>query len=80
MQTPAHVSWELVLLEPRFRIGVQSTVGLDTVIGAPVVSALACPTDTQPASRPPRERLGFDLVLGAGYDDAALGGADLILA
>ena len=79
-QTPAHTSYELVLVAPRFRVGVQSTVALDTVIGAPTTAGLACPTDDEPASRPPHERLGFDLVLGAGGSDAALGSTDLILA
>jgi hypothetical protein len=79
-QTPAHTSYELVLVAPRFRVGVQSTVALDTVVGAPATPGLACPTDDEPASRPPHERLGFDLVLGAGRSDAALGSTDLILA
>jgi phage tail-like protein len=79
-QTPAHTSYELVLVAPRFRVGVQSTVALDTVVGAPLTSGLACSTDDEPASRPPHERLGFDLVLGAGRNDAALGGTELILA
>jgi phage tail-like protein len=64
-QKPAHTSYELVLVEPRFRVGVQSTVALDTVIGAAL---------------PPRDRLGYDLVLGAGTDESALGHSDLILA
>ena len=79
-QTPAHTSYELVLVAPRFRVGVQSTVALDTMVGGPSASGLASPTDDEPASRPPRERLGFDLVLGAGRSDAALGGTELILA
>lgn len=79
-QKPAHTSYELVLVEPRFRVGVQSTVALDTVVGAPVPGALACRADEPPASRPPRDRLGYDLVLGAGTDESALGRTDLILA
>lgn len=79
-QTPAHTSYELLLVAPRFRVGVQSTVALDTVVGAPVTSGLGCATDDDAPSRPPHERLGFDLVLGAGRTDAALGSTELILA
>lgn len=79
-QAPAHTSYELVLVAPRFRIGVQSTVALDTVVGGAATTGLACRTDDDAASRPPHERLGFDLVLGAGRVDAALGSTDLILA
>jgi phage tail-like protein len=79
-QKPAHTSYELVLVEPRFRIGVQSTVALDTVVGAPAPGALGCPTVEPAASHPPRDRLGYDLTLGAGTDESALGHSDLILA
>lgn len=79
-QTPAHASYELVMVAPRFRIGVQSTVALDTVIGASANSGLACPSGDRPPSAPPHTRLGFDLVLGAGNSAAILGSTDLILA
>ena len=29
---PAHTRYDLCLVEPRFRVGLQSTVGLDTII------------------------------------------------
>ena len=45
-------------------MGVQSTVALDTVVGAPISG----------------ERVGYDLILGAGTDESALGHSDLILA
>jgi phage tail-like protein len=32
-ETPAHVRWHLELVEPRFRIGVQSMIGYDAVVG-----------------------------------------------
>jgi phage tail-like protein len=32
-EKPAHAQFELVPVEPRFRLGVQSTLGLDSVIG-----------------------------------------------
>lgn len=32
-EVPGHVQWDLIPVEPRFRIGVQSMLGLDAVIG-----------------------------------------------
>jgi hypothetical protein len=32
-EKPAHVDAQLVLVEPRFRVGVQAMLGLDAVIG-----------------------------------------------
>lgn len=64
MQKPAHVTYELVLVEPRMRIGEQSTIELDTVIGAPHPGPLPCPATSDAPSRPPRGRLGFDTTLG----------------
>jgi len=63
-QKPAHTMYELVLFEPRLRIGEQSTVGLDTVIGAPFPGPLACPGITDAPSRPLHQRLNFDVMLG----------------
>jgi hypothetical protein len=54
------------LVEPRFRVGLQSTVGLDTIIGDYPVARLACRHDTNaPPSRAPRHRLGYDTILSA---------------
>ena len=33
-EKPAHAQFELVAVEPRFRLGVQSTLGLDSVVGS----------------------------------------------
>jgi phage tail-like protein len=64
MEKPAHTAYELCLVEPRFRVGVQSTVGLDTVIGGLPVARLACRcVDDEPPGRAPRGRLGYDTVL-----------------
>jgi phage tail-like protein len=66
-EKPAHTRYDLCLVEPRFRVGLQSTVGLDTIIGDYPVARLSCPHDTQaPPSRPPRHRLGYDTILAAG--------------
>ena len=80
LQRPAHTTYELVLVEPRFRVGVQSTLDLDTVISAPHEGTLGCPRRADAPSRPAHQRLGFDTVLGSGSDPSALGRADLILA
>jgi phage tail-like protein len=65
-EKPAHTRYELCLVESRFRVGIQSTVGVDTIIGAYPLAVLAdASADTQaPVSRPPRRRLGYDTVLG----------------
>jgi phage tail-like protein len=63
-EKPAHTRYDLCLVEPRFRVGLQSTIGLDTVIGAYPVARLACPHETDaPPSRPPRHCLGYDTIL-----------------
>jgi phage tail-like protein len=72
LQKPAHTTYELVLVEPRFLIGEQSTLDLDTVIGAPAPASLACATeDTAPAS-PLSRRLGFDTTLGCAADNGGM--------
>jgi phage tail-like protein len=63
-EKPAHTGYDLCLVEPRFRVGLQSTVGLDTIVGAYPVAHLACPHDQEtPPSQAPRHRLGYDMVL-----------------
>lgn len=66
LHKPAHTTYELVLVEPRLRVGDQSTLELDTVIGAPLPGPLLCPERCDPPSRPPHQRLGFDTTLGRG--------------
>lgn len=64
-EKPAPTDYRLCLVAPRLRVGVQSTVGVDTVIGAVPRAALAPPPDPPPApSAPPSHRLSYDLVLG----------------
>ncbi len=65
-EKPAHTEYDLCLVEPRFRVGVQSTVGIDTVIGArPVARLGGLSTADQFQNREPAGRLGYDMVLGA---------------
>ncbi len=63
-EKPAHTQYELCLIAPRFRIGAQSTIGFDTVIGA------------APSLRLGNARLGYDAVLSTDPRVAA----DLVLA
>ncbi len=73
-EKPAHTAYDLCLVEPRFQIGWQSTIGYDTIIGQYPVTRLArasdgtLPEKERPApSRVPRNpRLGYDTVLAAG--------------
>ena len=76
MQKPAHTIYELVLVEPRFLIGEQSTIDLDTVIGAPLGGPLVCPDVEDAPSRAPYQRLGFDTVLGCGDEHHGLCGLE----
>jgi len=62
-ESPATSRYELILVEPRLRVATQSTVGLDTVVGTLPRARLACPHGNAPPSRPPRHRLGLDMVL-----------------
>jgi len=63
-EKPAHTQYELCLIAPRFRVGAQSTIGIDTVIGA------------TPELRLGTARLGFDAVLSTD----ARAAAELVLA
>jgi phage tail-like protein len=71
LQKPAHAVYELVLVEARLRIGAQSTIDLDTVIGEPYPNPLSCPAVTDAPSRAPYQRLGFDATLAGGAGQGA---------
>jgi phage tail-like protein len=58
-ESPAHTRFEFEAVEPRLRVGVQSTIGFDAVVGRWPRSAILAGTSTQPA----RSRLG-EAVLG----------------
>ena len=66
-EKPAHTAFDLCLVEPRLRVGLQSTIGLDTVIGAIPVARLPCRhiEEDRAPSLPPRHVLGFDTVLAS---------------
>ena len=65
LQRPAHTTFELVLVEPAFRVGEQSTIALDTVVGGVPPWHIECPTDGADPSQAAR-RLGYDTVVGGG--------------
>jgi phage tail-like protein len=60
-EKPAHTDYDLCLVEARFRVGIQSTVGIDTILGAwPPRAGLGC---EDAGDREPAHRLGYDMVL-----------------
>ncbi len=65
LQRPAHTSFSLVLVEPRFRIGGQSTLGLDSVIGGDNAPwRVSCAADPAASGRTTGSGLGIDSTLG----------------
>jgi phage tail-like protein len=63
-EKPAHTDYGLCLVEPRLRVGIQSTVGIDTIIGDYPLAILAGVDQSDiPPSQAPRQRLGYDTVL-----------------
>lgn len=74
-ETPAHVAVKLIKVEPRFRIGVQSALGLDAVIGVRPrattldldalgrATVLGGRVDHGPACRAGNARLGMQTIL-----------------
>ena len=68
------------MVEPRLRVGEQSTIGLDTVVGAPIPGPLVCTTVDDPPSRAPYQRLGFDTTVGGRHRGYAIGADEPSLA
>jgi phage tail-like protein len=58
-ESPAHTRWHLELVEPRFRIGVQSMIGYDSVIGCYPKERVTLDSST----------LGRSTILGGPPDD-----------
>jgi phage tail-like protein len=73
-EKPAHASYDLCLVEARFRVGIQSTLGIDTVVGGLPQTRLRCAADIEASapSRPAAGRLGYDTVLAGVADDPRL--------
>jgi hypothetical protein len=59
-EKPAHTDYHLCVIEPRLRVGLQATVGVDAIVAAP-----------EPPGRLGESALGVDARLGvaAGHDD-----------
>jgi phage tail-like protein len=69
-EKPAHTQYELCLVESRFQLGLQSTLGFDTIVGDYPNIRLGCLDCGSPAPRQrPRNRLGNDTILGCPHDD-----------
>ncbi|MGH6719603.1 MAG: hypothetical protein ACREER_09825, partial [Alphaproteobacteria bacterium] len=64
LQRPAHTSFSLVLVEPRFRIGGQATLGLDSVIGGDGAPWRVSCADPAASGRTTGTGLGIDSTLG----------------
>ena len=56
---PAHTAHQLEFVEPRFRIGIQATIGLDSVVGR-----------YPQGSKLDEHRLGYDTVMGKAQDES----------
>ena len=64
LQRPAHTTFSLVMVEPRLRIGDQSTLDLDCVIGGDLPSRLGGCGESGAAAGASGGRLGYDTTLG----------------
>jgi len=63
---PAHAQYTLETIDPRFRVGMQATVGLDTQVGAyPKMVLSRCAT------------LGYDTLLGCDSGGSILPGMQI---
>ena len=73
VEKPAQTRYDLCLLDARFRVGVQSTVGVDTIIGETPLTTLGCEHVTdRPPSLPRSGRLGLDTVLTSDRADMVM--------
>jgi phage tail-like protein len=67
-EKPAHTSYHLCVIEPRFRVGFQSRVGIDTVVGGPpeamALSEQAILGEGTALGGEPGGQIGFDSRVG----------------
>lgn len=69
-EKPAHTRYDLCLVEPRFCVGNQSSLGIDTIIGDYPFTRLACAREDDAAGGGRSgHRLGKDTLLGKGSDE-----------
>jgi hypothetical protein len=69
---PAHVSYELCLIDAGTIVGTQSIVGLNMIIGDPPPLKLSCEPELDAPSLPQRNRLNSSAVLSSGKGPAVL--------
>jgi phage tail-like protein len=62
-ELPAHVLYDLCLVQAGVRVGIQSTVGLDTIVGGPPAWRLPSEPDDSAPSLPALNHLGFGTFL-----------------
>jgi phage tail-like protein len=65
-EMPAHVKYDLCLVDAGLCVDMQSTVGLDTIIGDPPAFRLSCEPEKDASSLPTRNQLGLGAVLSGG--------------
>ena len=70
-EKPAHTAYELVRVENRMRVGTQSTVGLDTIIGDLIEWRLPCDGHGS--------YLNVDTVLGGGAEGTTVSAGEMVL-
>jgi phage tail-like protein len=70
-EKPAHTAYELVLVENAMRVDVQSTVGLDTILGDAPAWRLPCVSESP--------RLNVDTILGRADVGPTVGAGELLL-
>jgi len=71
-EMPAHVSYELCLVDAGVQVGTQSIVGLNMIIGDPPPLSLSCEPELDAPSLPQRNRLGSSAVLSGTKGRAVL--------
>lgn len=69
-QKPAHAAYDLCLVEAAFRVGLQSTVGVDTIVGDLPKTQLTCADDVEASPHQQFQlRLGQNSVLAGTSGD-----------
>ncbi|MBI4520324.1 MAG: hypothetical protein HY701_05780 [Gemmatimonadetes bacterium] len=81
-ERPAHAAAEVIFVEPRLRVGLQATLGVDTILGVYPSARLAATSDASDDAPP--ARLDYDCLLadaepGARPDAPRIGGDDITL-
>lgn len=70
MARPAHTQGVLNLIQPRFRIGIQATIGVDTLIGDYPQGVVLTHQAATTTAATGGSKLGYDTILGQSPDEA----------